>query len=110
MPWFPPLSWREREKLFFRGSALAIAAALAVLPAVIFLILTPRLRHSYIVAAFVLPLLVTSELWGLLMLVRCCAHQAFDLLTMLAFGALVVVGAVAAYTGMFLAVLAGKLY
>ena len=110
MTWFPPLTWEQRERLFFRGAALAIAPALAFLPAVMFLILTPRLPHSYTLAALTLPLLMFLELWGLLKLVRCCVQQVFDLLTMLTFGALVVVAAIAAYTGVFLAVVAGKMY
>jgi hypothetical protein len=108
--WFPPLNWDEREKLFFRGAVLAIAPALAFVPAVMFLILTPRLPHSYVLAALVLPLLMFLELWGLLKLVRCCVQQVFDLLTVLAFGALVIVAAIAAYSGLFLAVVAGKMY
>jgi hypothetical protein len=108
--WFPSLSWDEREKLFFRGAVLAIAPALALVPAVMFLILTPRLSHSYLLAALILPLLIFLELWGLLKLVRCCVQQVFDLLTVLAFGALVIVAAIAAYSGLFLAVLAGKMY
>lgn len=110
MTWFPPLSWDQREKLFFRGAVLAIAPALVFLPAVMFLVLTPRLPHSYALAALVLPLLIFLELWGLLKLVRCCVQQVFDLLTVLAFGALVVAGAIAAYTGLFLAVVAGRMY
>ena len=110
MTWFPPLPWDEREKLFFRGAVLAIAPALAFLPAVMFLVLSPRLPHSYTVGALILPFLTFLELWGLWKLVRCCAHQAFDLLTVLAFGALVVVGAIGAYTGIFLAMVAGKMY
>jgi hypothetical protein len=46
----------------------------------------------------------------LLKLVRCCVQQVFDLLTVLAFGALVVAGAIAAYTGLFLAVVEGGMY
>ena len=110
MTWFPPLTWREREKLFFRGAALAIAPALALLPVVFWLVLRPQLRHSYALAALTLPVLIFLELWGLWKLVRCCAQQTFDLLTVLAFGALVIVTAVAAYTGMFLAVAVGKMY
>lgn len=110
MTWFPTLTWPQREKLFFRGALLAIAPSLAFLPAVMFLILTPRLPHSYLVAALALPLLVFLELWGLWKLVRCCAQQVFDLLTMLAFGALVITAAIAAYTGIFLAVVAGRMY
>ncbi len=110
MTWFPPLTWDKREKLFFRGAVLAIAPALAFVPAVMFLILTPRLPHSYVLAALVLPLLIFLELWGLLKLVSCCVQQVFDLLTVLAFGALVIVAAIAAYSGLFLAVVAGKMY
>lgn len=109
MTWFPPLSWQQREKLFFRGTALAIAPAFAFLPAVTFLILTPRLPHSYVLAALLLPLLMVLELWGLLQLVRCCVHQVFDLLTMLAFGSLVITAAIGAYTGIFLALAAGTM-
>jgi hypothetical protein len=108
--WFPPLTWHQREKLFFRGAALAIASAFAILPAIVFLILAPRLPHSYVLAGMALPLLVVLELWGLWKLVRCCVQQVFDLLTVLAFGALVIVGAIAAYTGIFLGVVAGKIY
>jgi hypothetical protein len=108
--WFPPLTWRQREKLFFRGAVLAILPALAFLPALVFLVLTPRLPHSYALAALILPLLMFLELWGLWKLVRCCVQQTFDLLTVLAFGALVIVGAIAAYTGIFLGVVAGKMY
>ncbi|HSB75925.1 MAG TPA: hypothetical protein VLC12_09760 [Terriglobales bacterium] len=110
MTWFPPLTWRQRERLFFRGAALAIAPALGFLPAVLFLVLTPRWPHSYAMAAVCLPALVFLELWGLLKLVCCCVQQDFDLLTMLAFGALVVVGAIAVYTGIFLAVVAGNMF
>lgn len=110
MTWFPPLSWRQREKLFFRGAFLAIFPALSFLPALLFLVLSPRWPHSYVWAAFVLPLLVCLELLGLWKLMRCCVQQVFDLLTVLAFGALVIVGAIAAYTGIFLAVVAGRLY
>lgn len=110
MTWFPPLTWDEREKLFFRGAVLAIAPAVAVVPAVMFLILTPRVPHAYLLAALVLPLLIFLELCGLLKLVRCCVQQVFDLLTVLAFGALVIVAAIAAYSGLFLAVVAGKMY
>jgi hypothetical protein len=108
--WFPPLTWDEREKLFFRGAVLAIVPALAFVPAVMFLILTPRLPHSYMLAALMLPLLIVLELWGLFKLVCCCVQQVFDLLTVLAFGALVIVAAIAAYSGLFLAVVAGKMY
>jgi hypothetical protein len=107
--WFPPLTWVQREKLFFRGAVLAIVPALAFLPAVMFLIFIPRLPHSYALAGIVLPLLMTLELWGLWKLVRCCVQQVFDLLTGLAFGALVIVAAIAAYTGIFLATVAGHL-
>ena len=109
MTWFPPLTCRQREKLFFRGAALAIVSALAFLPAFVFLILAPRLQHSYVLAGLALPVLVVLELWGLWKLVRCCVQQVFDLLTVLAFGALVIVGAIAAYTGIFLGVLAGQI-
>lgn len=110
MTWFPPLTWRQRERLFFRGAVLAIAPALAFLPAVVLLILSPRLPHSYALAALTLPLLMVLELWGLWKLMLCCVQQTFDLLTVLAFGALVIVGAIAAYTGIFLGVVAGKMY
>jgi hypothetical protein len=89
---------------------LAIAPALTLLPAVVLLILSPRLPHSYVLAALTLPLLVFLELWGLWKLMRCCVQQTFDLLTVLAFGALVIVGAIGAYTGIFLGVVSGKMY
>jgi len=46
---------RERERAFLIGAPLAIIPALAFLPAVMFLVVFPRVPHGRLLAIFVLP-------------------------------------------------------
>jgi hypothetical protein len=101
--------WKERQRLVFVGAPLAIVPALAFLPAVAYLLITPSLPHSMLLASIVFPLFAVSEVLGLFRLVRCCVTRPFDLLTAFAFSALLVLLVVAAYTGLFLAAIAGKM-
>ena len=100
---------RKRQRLVFLGAPLAIVPALAFLPALAYLVITPSVPHSTLIASFLFPLLAVSEVIGLFWLVVCCVSRPFDLLTAFAFSALLVVLVVAAYTGLFLAVLAGRM-
>jgi hypothetical protein len=103
------MQWRERQKLVFLGAPLAIVPALAFLPALAVLVLTPMFRHSSMVAGLLFPLLGACELLGLVRLVRCCVSRPFDLLTAFAFSAVLVLLVIASYTGLFLAAIAGRM-
>jgi hypothetical protein len=101
--------WKERQRLVFVGAPLAIVPALAFLPAVAYLLITPSLPHSMLLASIVFPLFAVCEVLGLVRLVRCCVTRPFDLLTAFAFSALLVLLVIAAYTGLFLAAIAGRM-
>jgi hypothetical protein len=103
------MSWRERERLFYWGSALAIIPALAFLPAFVALIFHPAIPHATVYAALLFPILAIAEFFGVFKLVRGCVARPFDLLTFLSFGALFVLFVIAAYTGVFLAALAQRM-
>jgi hypothetical protein len=99
------MRWEQREALFFQGAPLALIPAILFLPALAYLVLTPRFNHAPLVAIAIFPILTAAEIWGILKLVRCIQHD-FDLLTILAFGVFVVLAVVAIYTGFWLAALA----
>jgi|SRR5947199_9982238 hypothetical protein len=103
------MHWKERQKLVFIGAPLAIVPALAFLPTLAYLVITPTLQHSTMLAAVSFAIFGVSEVLGLVRLVRCCVTRPFDLITMLAFSALLVVLVIATYTGLFLAAIAGKM-
>jgi hypothetical protein len=100
---------RKRQHLVFLGAPLAIVPALAFLPALAYLIITPSVPNATVIAVFLFPLMAAAEIVGLFWLVISCLTRPFDLLTMFAFSALLVVLVIAAYTGLFLAVLAGRM-
>ena len=99
----------RRQRWVFMGAPLAIAPALAFLPALAYLVITPSVPHALVIALVSFPLLAAAEVTGLFLLVRCCVTRPFDLLTAFAFSSLLVILVVAAYTGLFLAVLAGRM-
>jgi len=103
------MSWRERERLFYWGSALAIVPALVFLPAFVALVFHPVIPHATVYAAFLFPILAIAEFFGVFKLVRGCVARPFDLLTFLSFGALFVLLVIATYTGVFLAALAQRM-
>jgi hypothetical protein len=97
------MSWEQRQAWFFQGAPAAILAALLFLPALAYLVLTPALAHAHLLAAFAFPLLAAAEVWGLARLARCCAGRELDLITMLAFGALMVILVIVIYSAFFVA-------
>lgn len=103
------MNWRERERLFYWGSALAILPALVFLPAFVALVFHPTTRHATLYAVLVFPTLAAAEFFGVFKLVRGCVARPFDLLTFLSFGALFVLLVIATYTGVFLAALAQRM-
>jgi hypothetical protein len=103
------MHWKERQKLVFVGAPLAIVPALAFLPTLAYLVITPTMQHSTALAAVLFAVFGACEVLGLVRLVRCCVTRPFDLITMFAFSALLVVLVIATYTGLFLAAIAGKM-
>jgi hypothetical protein len=103
------MHWKHRQRLVFIGAPLAIVPALAFLPTLAYLVITPTLQHSSMLAAILFATFGVSEALGLMRLVRCCVTRPFDLITMFAFSALLVVLVIATYTGLFLAAIAGKM-
>ncbi len=100
---------RKRQRLVFLGAPLAIVPALAFLPAFAYLVITPSVAHATLIASSLFPLFAAAEVIGLFQLVSCCLTRPFDLLTVFAFSALLVILVITAYTGLFLAVLAGRM-
>jgi hypothetical protein len=66
------MNWRERERLFYWGSALAIVPALVFLPAFVVLVFHPTIRHASAYAIILFPLLAIAEFFGVFKLVRGC--------------------------------------
>jgi hypothetical protein len=103
------VNWRERERLFYWGSVLAIVPALAFLPAFALLIFHPTIHHAVVWASLLFPVLGISEFFGVLRLVQGCVERPFNLLSMLSFGALLVLLVIATYTGVFLMALVERM-
>jgi len=101
------MQWKDRQRLLFTGAPLAIVPALLFLPALAYLVITPAVRHSFVLAAMFFPVAAVAEAAGLYRVVCCCVSRPFDLLTMFAAGTLIVLLVIAAYTGFFLAAIAG---
>jgi hypothetical protein len=103
------VNWRERERLFYRGSVLAIVPALVFLPAFVLLVFHPTIRHATAWAMLLFPALAVAEFLGVFKLVEGCLQRPFNLLTVLSFGAMLVLLVIAGYTGIFLAALAERM-
>ena len=100
------MSWRQREQWVYWGVPLALLPALAFLPALVYLVFEPRVRHGGRIALVLLPVFVASEVIGVKWLVQCSLERPFNILTMIAGGALIILIVIAAYTGLFLAAFA----
>lgn len=103
------MTLKERERVFLIGAPLAIVPALAFLPAVTFLIIFPRVAHGRTIGLFVLPACALLGSWGLWQLASGAVQKPWGILNVLSFGALVIILVIAAYTGLFLALLTLKI-
>jgi hypothetical protein len=103
------VNWRERERLLYWSVPLAILPALAFLPAFVLLVFHPAIAHAQAWAVVVFPLLIVAEFFGVFHLVRGCVERPFNLLTMLSFGALMVLLVIVTYTGVFLVALTERM-
>lgn len=102
------MTWKERERAFFVGAPMAIVPALGFLPAIMFLIVSPAIRHAKLAAGLILPALALAGSFGLWKLAIGAVERPFNILNVLSFGALVVLLVIAAYTGLFLAFVASN--
>jgi hypothetical protein len=98
-----------RERAFLIGAPLAIVPALAFLPAVMFLIVFPRVAHGRAIGMFVLPACALLGGFGLWKLAMGAVEKPWGIFNVLSFGALFVLLVIAGYTGLFLALMTLKL-
>ena len=99
------MTWKERERAFYVGAPLAIIPALGFLPAVMFLVVVPKIAHARVVALVLLPMLGLASSFGLWKLAISAVQRPFGILNALSFGALLVLLIIASYTGLFLALI-----
>jgi hypothetical protein len=103
------MTFKERERAFYIGAPLAIAPALLFLPAVVFLVIIPKFAWLRAIAFVFLPALAAASGFGLWKLALAAVQKPFNVLTALSVGAMMVLLVIAAYTGIFLAVVATKM-
>src|ERR1035437_1031566 len=97
--------WKERERAFMIGAPLAIVPALVFLPAVMFLIVFPRVAHGRAIALLVLPVCALAGSLGLWKLAMGAVQKPWGIFNVLRFGAVLVLLVIAGYTGLFLALM-----
>lgn len=99
------MTWKERERAFLVSAPLAILPALAFLPAVTFLVIFPRVSHGRAIGIFVILACAIVGSFGLWKLALGAVQKPWGILNVLCFGAIIVILVIAAYTGLFLALL-----
>ena len=95
--------------MLFWGAPLAIVPALLFLPAFVALIFSPRVPHPILWSVVLFPVLLAAEVAGVWKLARGCVEPPFNLLTMLSFGAMLVLLVIVTYTAVFLVALAERM-
>jgi hypothetical protein len=100
---------RERERAFLIGAPLAVVPALVFLPAVMFLIVFPRVPHGRLIGFVVVPLCALVGSFGLWKLALGAVQKPWGIFNVLNVGTLVVLLVIAGYTGLFLALITLKL-
>ncbi len=94
--------WQQRQHALVWGTLLTLPVALALVPVLIFLLLSPRFAHAQAVGFVLLAFITVSESVGVAKLARCLRGE-FTILSALAFGALLLLFFMLMYTGIFLA-------
>ncbi len=94
-------SWQERQHWLGWGALLTLVPGLGLLPTVAFLVVSPRFLHARFVGFVLLAGIAVCESLGIARLARCLRAE-FDLLSALAFGAIILLLVVLMYTGVFL--------
>jgi len=96
---------KDRERTFLIGAPLAIVPALAFLPAIMFLIIFPRVEHGRLIGIIVVPACAIAGSFGLWQLALGAVQKPWGIFNVLSVGALLVLLVIAGYTGVFLALL-----
>lgn len=109
MPSIGSLDARERERALLIGAPLAIIPALCVLPAIVFLIIVPRVAHARVWALIALPACALTGSFGLWKLAIGAVQKPWGIFNVLSVGALLVLLIIASYTGLFLALITVRL-
>ncbi len=99
----------DRERAFLIGAPLALIPALAILPAVIFLIAFPRVGHGRSIGFVVVPVCALVGSFGVWKLALGAVEKPWGIFNILNVAALLVLLVIAAYTGLFLALMTLKL-
>ena len=103
------LSANQRERAFLIGAPLAIIPALVFLPAVMFLIVFPRVAHGRLIGFIVVVACAVLGSLGLWKLALGAVQKPWGIFNVLNVGALLVLLVIAGYTGLFLALMTLKL-
>lgn len=82
---------------------------MAFLPAVTFLIVFPRIAHGRAIGFLLVPICALASSFGLWKLALGAVQKPWGIFNVLSFGALLVLLVIAAYTGLFLALMTVKL-
>ena len=100
---------KEREHEFLISAPLAIVPAMALLPAVAFLIVFPQVAHGRTIGLILVPACALASCFGLWKLAMGAVEKPWGIFNVLSFGALFVLLVIAGYTGLFLALITSKL-
>ncbi len=101
--------YKQREHEFMIGAPLAIVPAMALLPAVTFLIVFPQVAHGRAMGLVLVPACALASCFGLWKLAMGAVEKPWGIFNVLSFGALLVLLVIAGYTGLFLALITSKL-
>ena len=100
---------RDRERAFLIGAPLAIIPALCFLPAVMFLIVFPRVARGRLIGFIVVPACALLGSLGLWKLSLGAVQKPWGIFNVLNVSALLVMLVIAGYTGLFLALMTLRL-
>ena len=103
------MTWPDRQRAFYIGAPMAVVSALAFLPAVMLLLVVPKVAHAGAIDAVLLPLLAISGSFGLWKLALGAVQEPFGILNVFSVATLLVVLVIAGYTGLFLALITTKI-
>jgi hypothetical protein len=103
------IAGRDRERDFFVGAALALIPAVSFLPTVTYLIVFPRVAQGRLMGCAIVCFCALLGGIGLWKLALGAADRPWGIFNILNIAALLVLLVIAAYTGVFLALLTLRL-
>ena len=97
------LTWKERQRTLFVAVPMTLLPAVAILPAMVYLVFIPAIPHGPQIALLVVPMLGLLCAQGIILLVRTTLDAGFDLITAIASSAFMFLVIIGFYTGLILA-------